>query len=260
MENILKTQLLNAELLLSAKRGIKMKRFGFTLVELLVVIVIIAILASMLLPALSAAKAQAKSSNCLSNLKQLGLASTFYRDDYGEYFYCAYRNSIDTVTPDKLSWTTMLIYAGYINSTGVIHCPSMESPNLYWDTYGATYRGSSPYTVNLARWIVKYSPSEISLGLDSAYLNSGLPIKNIGAVYMQFASTNSGYGYTYLVHQRQANIVFLDGHAASVGKNKLNELRSLQMYDWNGLQYLRKICYAVSPGSSVVEQVGTDIQ
>ena len=60
-------------------------RAAFTLIELLVVIAIIGILAAMLMPALSGALEQGKSTQCKSNLRQLHLANSLYAADHGRY-------------------------------------------------------------------------------------------------------------------------------------------------------------------------------
>lgn len=61
-----------------------MKRIAFTLIELLVVIAIIAILAAILFPVFAQAREQARKTQCLSNAKQIGLASMMYAQDYDE--------------------------------------------------------------------------------------------------------------------------------------------------------------------------------
>jgi prepilin-type N-terminal cleavage/methylation domain-containing protein/prepilin-type processing-associated H-X9-DG protein len=67
------------------QRRRKPARDGFTLIELLVVIAIIGVLIGLLMPAIMAARNAAKSTECQSNLRQLGLAITQFRDQNGAY-------------------------------------------------------------------------------------------------------------------------------------------------------------------------------
>jgi prepilin-type N-terminal cleavage/methylation domain-containing protein len=91
----------------------RVKRSSFTLIELLVVIAIIAILAAILMPALGTARERGRSSSCISNQKQLGMAISFYIGDNDDFLVPASQGT------NKFLWGHTLTSHGYLAKLGV---------------------------------------------------------------------------------------------------------------------------------------------
>jgi prepilin-type N-terminal cleavage/methylation domain-containing protein len=131
-------------------RGQRTALTGFTLIELLVVIAIIAILAAMLLPALSRAKASAQRIRCVGNLRQLGLASHMYSDEFNDYI--VYPNWDDgQASSGGINAPQGWLYA--LNAPGLpAGAPTGQIPNpydvLYWKTHGTAANQTGLLYVN----------------------------------------------------------------------------------------------------------------
>jgi len=195
---------------------------AFTLIELLVVIAIIAILAAMLLPALSSAKATAKATKCLNNLKQWGLAGQIYATDNGDYL-----TTDGTGTPTDAELNSATTHGWYIELPAMINVkryvdvpwrmdPAIDPDQSIWICPSNLRRANVSASGN-SHNLFHYCLNEVMNGTgtnDHQIKISFLPNPSATVYFFDNGQKPAGGdgGSVTNIHNNGANFVFVDGH------------------------------------------------
>lgn len=223
-------------------------RSAFTLIELLVVIAIIAILAAILFPVFAQARAKARQTSCLSNMKQIGLGLMMYTQDYDEVLagndpsgsYAAGLNRnlgwnepfTTGVSATYRNWARDI--QPYIKNYGIYRCPSTTPRSSY-------NGGNGPYNeCNKALYPACYDTSYALNGLAETKAMAVIPAPadiiflREFSIYSRTAQTrprrSNATAATFqefnhilydFVHSEGSNLLYCDGHAKFKRKTAL---------------------------------------
>jgi prepilin-type processing-associated H-X9-DG protein/prepilin-type N-terminal cleavage/methylation domain-containing protein len=210
---------------------------AFTLVELLVVVAIIGILAALLLPAASRSQASARRVQCVSNLRQLGLAARLYWDENEDQAFRYRRGATNDGVVYWFGWlgngregerafdpAQGALYS-HLGGKGVELCPALNAAlrgfkrKATGAAYGYGYnlclsapRDQPP--VNLNRLS---QPAGLVLLADAAQVNDFQPPASRDHPMLEefyYVSTNRAEATAHFRHGGRANALFCDAHVA----------------------------------------------